>query len=171
VPLWRAAGGPGGPCNFNRGPRSKQHWGRAEIDPRRTGIVCAQRRIVEGEVGKQRKTFVGASPTLSCFQVQPELSRLDCRNHDCDCRNKKARYVQARRSPDRQVEEHTPQHDAQIYTNDSSKLSRSLSRESSQRTAVEVEQQPAAPKTEPVSLRGVRPSEEEQGHSLGIGLA
>jgi len=48
-----------------------------------------------------------------------------------------------------------------------SKLSHSLSRESSQRTAAEVEQQPAAPKTEPVSLRGVRPSEEEQGHSLG----
>jgi ATP-dependent exoDNAse (exonuclease V) alpha subunit len=63
------------------------------------------------------------------------------------------------------------QHDAQIYTNDGSKLSQSLSRESSQRMAVEVEQQPAAPKTEPVSLRGVRPSEEEQGHSLGIGLA
>jgi ATP-dependent exoDNAse (exonuclease V) alpha subunit len=63
------------------------------------------------------------------------------------------------------------QHDAQIYTNDGSKLSHSLSRESSQRTAVEVEQQPAAPKAEPVSLRGVRPSEEEQGHSLGIGLA
>ena len=63
------------------------------------------------------------------------------------------------------------QHDAQIYTNDGSKLSNSLSRESSQRTAVEVEQQPAAPKTEPVSLRGGRPSEEEQGHSLGIGLA
>jgi hypothetical protein len=63
------------------------------------------------------------------------------------------------------------QHDAQIYTNDGSKLSNSLSRESSQRTAVEVEQQSAAPKTEPVSLRGVRRSEEEQGHSLGIGLA
>jgi ATP-dependent exoDNAse (exonuclease V) alpha subunit len=63
------------------------------------------------------------------------------------------------------------QHDAQIYTNDGSKLSHSLSRESSQRTAAEVEQQAAAPKTEPVSLRGVRPSEEEQGYSLGIGLA
>ena len=64
------------------------------------------------------------------------------------------------------------QHDAQIYTNDDSKLSHSLSRESSQRTAAKVEQQPAAPKTEPVSLRGVRPSKEEQGHSLGIeGLA
>jgi hypothetical protein len=42
-------------------------------------------------------------------------------------------------------------HDAHIYTNDASKLSRSLSRESSQRTATEVEQQPAAPKTEAVS--------------------
>jgi ATP-dependent exoDNAse (exonuclease V) alpha subunit len=63
------------------------------------------------------------------------------------------------------------QHDAQIYTNDGSKLFHSLGRESLQRTATEVEQQPAAPKTEPVSLRGERPSEEEQGHSLGIALA
>jgi ATP-dependent exoDNAse (exonuclease V) alpha subunit len=63
------------------------------------------------------------------------------------------------------------QHDAQIYTNDGIKLARNLSRESSQRTATEVEQQPTAPKTEPASLPGVRPSEEEQGHSLGIGSA
>ena len=62
------------------------------------------------------------------------------------------------------------QHDAHIYTNDRSKLPRSLSRESSQRTATEVEQQPAAPKAESVNKRGGRPSEEEQGHSLGIGL-
>jgi len=60
-------------------------------------------------------------------------------------------------------------HDAHIYTNDGSRLSRSLSRESTQRTATEVEQQPT-PKPEPVSVQGVRPSEEEQGHSLGIGL-
>jgi hypothetical protein len=40
------------------------------------------------------------------------------------------------------------QHDAQIYTNDGSKLSPSLRRESSQRTAAEVEQRPAAPKTD-----------------------
>ena len=60
------------------------------------------------------------------------------------------------------------QHDAHIYTNDGSKLSRSLSRESSQRTATEVEQELAAPKADPVSQRGGRPSEEEQGHSLGI---
>jgi conjugative relaxase-like TrwC/TraI family protein len=63
------------------------------------------------------------------------------------------------------------QHDAHIYTNDGSKLSRSLSRESSQRTAIEVEQELAGPKTEPASQRGGRPSEEEQGHSLGIGPA
>jgi ATP-dependent exoDNAse (exonuclease V) alpha subunit len=63
------------------------------------------------------------------------------------------------------------QHDAQIYTNDGGKLSHSLCRESLQRTEAEVEQQPAAPKTEPISVRGVRSSEEEQGHSLGIGLA
>jgi conjugative relaxase-like TrwC/TraI family protein len=59
------------------------------------------------------------------------------------------------------------QHDARIYTNDGSKLSCSLSRESSQRTATEVEQQLAAPKTKTMSVRG-RPSEEEQGHGLGI---
>jgi conjugative relaxase-like TrwC/TraI family protein len=63
------------------------------------------------------------------------------------------------------------QHDAHIYTNDGSKLSRSLSRESAQRTATEVEQELAAPKAEPASQRGGRPSEEEQGHSLGLGVA
>jgi conjugative relaxase-like TrwC/TraI family protein len=63
------------------------------------------------------------------------------------------------------------QHDAHIYTNDGSKLSRSLSRENSQRTATEVEQELAVPKGESGGLRGGRPSEEEQGHSLGIGLA
>jgi hypothetical protein len=63
------------------------------------------------------------------------------------------------------------QHDAHIYTNDGSKLSRSLSRENSQRTATEPqEQQPIAPKTESIAARGSRPAEEEQGHSLGIGL-
>lgn len=40
------------------------------------------------------------------------------------------------------------QHDAHIYTNDGSKLSRSLSPESSQRTATEVEQELTAPKSE-----------------------
>jgi ATP-dependent exoDNAse (exonuclease V) alpha subunit len=62
-------------------------------------------------------------------------------------------------------------HDAQIYTNDGGKLSHMLSRESSQPTATEVEQQPTAPKTEPASLREVRSSEEEHGNSLGMGLA
>lgn len=61
------------------------------------------------------------------------------------------------------------QHDAQIYTNNVDKLPRSLSRENSQRTATDVEQQPAGPKVESVSVRGVRPSEEEHGQSLGIG--
>jgi hypothetical protein len=37
--------------------------------------------------------------------------------------------------------------------------------------AIEVEQELAAPKADPVGQRGARPSEEEQGHSLGIGLA
>jgi hypothetical protein len=63
------------------------------------------------------------------------------------------------------------QHDAHICTNDGSELSRSLSRKTSQRTATEVEQELAAPKAESVSQRGGRPSEKEQGHSLGIGLA
>src|SRR3984885_7640706 len=63
------------------------------------------------------------------------------------------------------------QHDAHIYTNDGSELSRTLSRDSSQRTATEVKEQSPSPKTEPVSARGTRPSEEEQGLSLGIGLA
>ena len=58
------------------------------------------------------------------------------------------------------------QHDAHIYTNDGSKLSRSLSRESSQRTATEVEQQPAAAKGESINQRAGRPAEEEQGISL-----
>jgi ATP-dependent exoDNAse (exonuclease V) alpha subunit len=62
------------------------------------------------------------------------------------------------------------QHDAHIYTNDGSKLPSSLTRDSSQRTAAEVEQQPAVPAAESVGQRGGRPSEEEQGHSLGIGL-
>jgi ATP-dependent exoDNAse (exonuclease V) alpha subunit len=62
------------------------------------------------------------------------------------------------------------QDDVHIYTNDASKLSRSLSRESSQRTATEVEQQPRASKTEPASARSERPSEQELGNSLGIGL-
>jgi len=63
------------------------------------------------------------------------------------------------------------QYDVHIYTNDGSELSRSLSRENSQRTATEVEQQASVPNTETVATRGVRSSEEEQGRSLGIGLA
>jgi conjugative relaxase-like TrwC/TraI family protein len=61
------------------------------------------------------------------------------------------------------------QHDAHIYTNDGGKLARSLSRENTQRTATEVEQQATVVKNEPASLRSVRPSE-EQGHSLGMGI-
>jgi hypothetical protein len=62
------------------------------------------------------------------------------------------------------------QYDAQIYTNDASQLFRSLSRDSSQRTATEVEQQPATHKIEPASTRAPRPAEQEQRQSLGIGL-
>jgi ATP-dependent exoDNAse (exonuclease V) alpha subunit len=62
------------------------------------------------------------------------------------------------------------QYDAQIYTNDGSELPRSLSRENSQRTATEVERQPAVLQTETVSTREQRPSNNEQGHILAIGL-
>ena len=62
------------------------------------------------------------------------------------------------------------QYDAHIYTNDASGLPRRLSRDSSQRTATQVEQQPSAAVTEPISARGGRPSEGEPSHSLGIGL-
>jgi conjugative relaxase-like TrwC/TraI family protein len=62
------------------------------------------------------------------------------------------------------------QHDAQIYTNDGSKLAHSLSRESSQRTATEVEQQPVAGRIGSASARSERPAEQEQENSLGIGL-
>ena len=59
---------------------------------------------------------------------------------------------------------------AEFAAKNPGEFSRSLSRESSQRTATEVEQDLAAPKAEPVSPRGGRPSEEEQGHSLGVGI-
>ena len=61
------------------------------------------------------------------------------------------------------------QHDAHIHTNDGSKLSRSLSRESSQRTATDVDQS-IAPRTDSASAGSKRPSEQEQGHSLDMGL-
>src|SRR6202049_1202540 len=58
------------------------------------------------------------------------------------------------------------QHDAQIYTNDRSELAWNLSRDNSQRTATETQQeQQAVPKIEPAS------PQQEQGHNLGIGLA
>jgi conjugative relaxase-like TrwC/TraI family protein len=64
------------------------------------------------------------------------------------------------------------QYDARIYTNDRSKLPHSLSRDNSQRTATEAhEQQPGGSKIEPASARNERPSEHEQGHNLGMGLA
>jgi hypothetical protein len=64
------------------------------------------------------------------------------------------------------------QYDAQIYTNDRWELARNLSRDNSQRTATDTQQeQQAVPKIEPASPRSERPAEQEQGHSLGIGLA
>ena len=62
------------------------------------------------------------------------------------------------------------QYDARIYTNDRSKLPHSLSRDNSQRTATEAqEQQSVGLKIEPPSARSERPAEQEQGNSLGIG--
>ena len=63
------------------------------------------------------------------------------------------------------------QYDAQIYTNNESELARSLSRDNSQRTATDTQEQPAAPMIDRVTVRSERPAEREQGHSLGIGLA
>ena len=62
------------------------------------------------------------------------------------------------------------QHDAHIYTNDGGQLSRSLSRDSSQPTATEVELQSATPKMDPNSAGSERSGEQEQGHSLEMGL-
>jgi ATP-dependent exoDNAse (exonuclease V) alpha subunit len=63
------------------------------------------------------------------------------------------------------------QSDAHIYTNDGSKLCRSLSRDSSQRTATEVDQQPVAQRIEPSSARTGNPTKQEQAQSLGIGIS
>jgi conjugative relaxase-like TrwC/TraI family protein len=63
------------------------------------------------------------------------------------------------------------QYDAQIYTNNASELARSLSRDNSQRTATDTQEQPAAPMIDRVTVRSERPAEREQGHTLGIGLA
>ena len=65
------------------------------------------------------------------------------------------------------------QYDAQIYTNDGSELARDLSRDVSQRTATESqEQEPAGEKIETVSPRHEEPKEEQtqaQGLEMGIG--
>ncbi len=62
------------------------------------------------------------------------------------------------------------QHDAHIYTNDGSELSRTLSRESSQRTATEVEPQPTALKISSPASNGERSGEQEYGNMLGTRL-
>ena len=63
------------------------------------------------------------------------------------------------------------QYDAQIYTNDGGKLSRSLSRENFQRTATDArEQRSDLQKIEPTSAQQEGPGEHEQGHHLGVGL-
>jgi conjugative relaxase-like TrwC/TraI family protein len=62
------------------------------------------------------------------------------------------------------------QHDAHIYTNDGSKLSRTLSRESSQRTATDLEQQPTALKINPPAPNAERSGEQEYRNMLGTRL-
>jgi conjugative relaxase-like TrwC/TraI family protein len=62
------------------------------------------------------------------------------------------------------------QHDAHIYTNDGSKLSRTLSRESSQRTATDLEQQPTALKINSPAPNAERSGEQEYGNMLGTRL-
>jgi conjugative relaxase-like TrwC/TraI family protein len=62
------------------------------------------------------------------------------------------------------------QHDAHIYTNDGSELSRALSRESSQRTATDVEQQQTALKVNSPATIGERSGEQEFGNVLGTRL-
>jgi conjugative relaxase-like TrwC/TraI family protein len=62
------------------------------------------------------------------------------------------------------------QHDAHIYTNDGSKLSRTLSRESSQRTATGLEQQPTALKMNSLAPNAERSGEQEYGNTLGTRL-
>jgi conjugative relaxase-like TrwC/TraI family protein len=61
------------------------------------------------------------------------------------------------------------QHDAHIYTNDGSTLSRSLGRDNSQRTATEPQTQ-QSPTLDPGSIRGERPAELDQANRLGIGI-
>ena len=65
------------------------------------------------------------------------------------------------------------QHDAHIYTNDGSKLSRTLSRESSQRTAIAgQEQEPSAQKIEPVAVQqSAQAQENDQAHSISHEIA
>jgi conjugative relaxase-like TrwC/TraI family protein len=62
------------------------------------------------------------------------------------------------------------QHDAHIYTNDGSELSRTLSRESSRRTATDVEQQQTALKVNSPATIRERSGEQEFGNMLGTRL-
>jgi len=63
-------------------------------------------------------------------------------------------------------------YDAQIYTNNKSELPRGLSRDNSQRSAMDTpEEQPAALKVDPTSLRGERPASDEQEPSIGHDIA
>jgi conjugative relaxase-like TrwC/TraI family protein len=62
------------------------------------------------------------------------------------------------------------QHDAEIYTNDKSKLARDLSRDVSQRTAMPgQEQEPAAQKIEPVAAQQAPEQTHDHGLEMGIG--
>ncbi len=63
------------------------------------------------------------------------------------------------------------QDDAQIYTNNGSKLARSLSRDNSQQTATTPGEQRSIPEIVSTAGQERRPAEEEQGHTLGIGIS
>jgi hypothetical protein len=110
------------------------------------------------------------SPEWNASQA-PQFHHLEDFNRDLlqARRDEKPALELSGEAAERRYSVSRAQHDAQIYTNDRSKLPRSLSRENSQRTATEVDQS-LAPRMEPTSARTERPGEQEQGHSLGMGL-
>jgi hypothetical protein len=65
------------------------------------------------------------------------------------------------------------QYDAQIYTNDKSELARDLSRDVSQRTAMESQKmEPAGQKIEPATTQPTaQVQEHDQAHSIGHEIA
>jgi len=62
------------------------------------------------------------------------------------------------------------QYDAQIYTNDRSELARDLSRDLTQRTAIDVHEDPAAAQRIAPNSTQTQAQEHTQGHSMGLGI-